>query len=304
VGFLQNDIDPRSIFLPETREELPAHFLKAWPSFYLMLNWLRGFFREKKYAGGEGSGANAKEFAQLIGYRFRQLDLLQQALKHRSFLPQVNERRVSSNERLELLGDAVLGLVVTEALYHRFPDKEEGEITAMKSLLVSRKILARFARQLDLGRFILMSEAEERSGGRTRPSIISDTFEAVIGAIYIDGGLERARAFVDAVVLREIDPILNEEQHRNFKSLLLEYSQSHNLGVPSYAIRSEEGPDHDKIFTVEVRIQNRMVGVGVGNSKKRAEQNAAQNALEQLRQAAAGTELLSQEKKPQFAVHG
>lgn len=247
-----------------------------------MLSLLRELFRKKYSTERDGVEANAKKFAQLIGHHFRNIDLLLQALKHRSYLPQVNERRVHSNERLELLGDAVLGLVVTDALFRRFPTKEEGEITAMKSLLVSRKILARFARQLDLGRYVLMSEAEERSGGRTRPSIISDTFEAVIGAIYLDGGIEPARTFVNAVVLKEIDPILNEEQHKNFKSLLLEYSQSRNLGVPFYAIRSEEGPDHEKIFTVEVRIQNRATGVGVGNSKKRAEQNAAQNALEKL----------------------
>jgi ribonuclease-3 len=250
-----------------------------------MLSLLKELFRKKNHTGEDEVEASAKKFAKLIGYRFRNLDLLLQALKHRSYLPQVNQRRVHSNERLELLGDSVLGLLVTDALFHRFPAKEEGEITAMKSLLVSRKILARFARQLDLGRYVLMSEAEERSGGRTRPSIISDTFEAVIGAIYLDGGLAPARAFIAAHVLREVDPILNEEQHKNFKSLLLEYSQSRNLGVPFYAIRSEEGPDHDKIFTVEVRIQNRTVGVGVGNSKKRAEQNAAQNALEKLQEA-------------------
>jgi ribonuclease-3 len=267
-----------------------------------MLRWLRSFYRKKDLAEGAGSEANLKEFSKLIGHRFRRLDLLRQALKHRSILPQVKEDRVHSNERLELLGDAVLGLVVTEALYHRFPDKEEGDITAMKSLLVSRKILARFARQLDLGRFVLMSEAEERSGGRARLSIISDTFEAVIGAIYLDGGLERARVFIEAVVLKEIDTILQEEQHRNFKSLLLEYSQSQNFGVPSYVIRSEEGPDHDKIFTVEVRIQNRTVGVGVGNSKKRAEQNAAQDALEKLQSVAVESEQLNREKKPQFST--
>lgn len=265
-----------------------------------MLNWLRTFLK-KKQSGGEGSGTDAKKCAKHIGYRFRRLELLQQALKHRSYLPQVNERRVCSNERLELLGDAVLGLVVTEALYHRFPDKEEGDITAMKSLLVSRKILARFARQLDLGRFISMSEAEERSGGRSRPSIISDTFEAVIGAVYIDGGLGSARTFIEAVVLKEIEPILNEEQHRNFKSLLLEYSQRYNLGVPTYAVRSEEGPDHDKIFTIEVRVQNRMVGVGAGNSKKRAEQSAAQNALERLQQNATPPELPHEEREAQLS---
>ncbi|MDZ7344156.1 MAG: ribonuclease III [candidate division KSB1 bacterium] len=269
-----------------------------------MLKWLRILGKQKQHGGEEESDTEARKCAKHIGYRFRRIELLEQALKHRSYLPQVNERRVSSNERLELLGDAVLGLVVTEALYHRFPDKEEGEITAMKSLLVSRKILARFARQLDLGRFILMSEAEERSGGRSRPSIISDTFEAVIGAIYIDGGLESARAFIEAVVLNEIEPILNEEQHRNFKSLLLEYSQRYNLGVPTYAVRSEEGPDHDKIFTVEVRVQNRMVGVGAGNSKKRAEQSAAQNALERLQQNTIPDQQTREERQTQLSLQG
>ena len=127
-----------------------------------------------------------------------------------------------------------------------------------------------------------MSESEDFSGGRVRPSIIADAYEAVIGAVYLDGGIEQARAFIKQTLLSEMEQILSEEQHRNFKSILLELSQSRNMGTPYYNVLSEEGPDHNKIFTVEVRIQNRTMGMGVGNSKKRAEQNAAQHALSQL----------------------
>ncbi len=250
--------------------------------FQSMLQQLQRLFLWNGKPQGAASAVQIKEFCKLIGYHFRHHELITQALKHRSYLPQVNERRSRSNERLELLGDAVLGLVVTEYLYHKFPEKEEGDITAIKSLLVSRKILTRIARKLDLGKFILMSESEELAGGRLRPSIIADAYEAVTGAIYLDGGLAAARNFVKQTLLSDMDQILSEEQHRNFKSMLLELSQSRNLGTPYYNVLSEEGPDHNKIFTVEVRIQNRTMGLGVGNSKKRAEQNAAQHALAQL----------------------
>ncbi len=247
-----------------------------------MLLRLRQLFSRNGKSRRAPHAAQIKEFCKLIGYRFRRRELITQALKHRSYLPQVNERRSHSNERLELLGDSVLGLVVTEYLYRKFPEKEEGDITAIKSLLVSRKILTRIARKLNLGNFLLMSESEEQAGGRLRPSIIADAYEAVIGAVYLDGGLDPARQFVKQSLLCDMEQILSEEQHRNFKSILLELSQSRNLGTPYYNVLSEEGPDHNKIFTVEVRIQNRTMGMGVGNSKKRAEQNAAQHALAQL----------------------
>ncbi len=247
-----------------------------------MLKWWRKIFTRRKHTGGEQVIPAASEFAKIAGYRFRRRILLVQALKHRSFLPQVSEERVCSNERMELLGDAVLGIVVTEHLYRRYPNKEEGELTAIKSLLVSRKILTRIARNLDLGKFVLMSDSEDHAGGRTRPSILADSFEAVIGAIYLDGGLEKARGFIERTLMRDMEAIVAEEQHRNFKSLLLELSQSRNMGTPYYAVLTEEGPDHEKLFTVEVKIQNRPMGIGVGHSKKRAEQQAAQNALAQL----------------------
>ncbi len=247
-----------------------------------MLKWWRNVFFQNRHTGGEQIIPSASEFARIIGYRFRRHALFVQALKHRSFLPQVNEQRACSNERMELLGDAVLGIVVTEHLYRRYPDKEEGEITAIKSLLVSRKILTRIARNLDLGKFVLMSDSEDHAGGRTRPSILADSFEAVIGAIYLDGGLEKARGFIERTLLKDMEALVSEEQHRNFKSLLLELAQSRNMGTPYYTVLAEEGPDHEKLFTVEVKIQNRPMGIGVGHSKKRAEQQAAQNALAQL----------------------
>jgi len=224
----------------------------------------------------------AQSFAEGSGYIFKNPELLINALKHRSYLSISNESRLFSNERLELLGDAVLGLVVTDYLYQKFPEQEEGELTTVKSLLVSREILAHTARDISLGDYILLNEAEEKAGGRHRMSILADTLEALIGAIYLDGGLESARTFIQRVLLKNLKKILSEEKNKNFKSILLEYSQSKSMGLPLYNVRSEEGPDHRKLFTVEVRIQNEILGLGKGTSKKNAEQHAAQNALRKL----------------------
>ena len=217
-----------------------------------------------------------------INYVFNNKYYVIQALKHRSFLSITNESRLLSNERLELLGDAVLGMVVVEHLFHRFPTKEEGKLTAMKSLLVSSKIFARVARQVGLGEVILLNEAEEKAGGRDRPSILADTFEAITGAIYLDGGLNKAVAFINEKLLSRIDEIVSEERNKNFKSILLEYSQGNNFGVPRYRVKKEEGPDHDKLFTIEVSIKDEALGIGKGNSKKDAEQIAAKNALKKI----------------------
>ena len=217
-----------------------------------------------------------------INYVFNNKYYVIQALKHRSFLSIKNESRLLSNERLELLGDAVLGMVVVEHLFHRFPTKEEGELTAIKSLLVSSKIFARIARQIGLGEVILLNDAEEKAGGRNRSSILADAFEAITGAIYLDGGLNTAVAFINEKLLSRIDEIVSEERNKNFKSILLEYSQGNNLGVPRYRVKKEEGPDHDKLFTIEVSIKDEALGIGKGNSKKNAEQIAAKNALKKI----------------------
>ncbi len=225
------------------------------------------------------------DFAALketLGYDFKNHDLFVQAIKHRSFLPVIQEQRIDSNERLELLGDAVLGLVVVEFLYSRFPHKEEGELTSMKSLIVSRRILAQISRALRLGDFMLLSDSEEKSGGRGRASINSDALEAVIGAIYLDGGLKQARNFIHEKIMGNFDDIIQDELHTNFKSMLLEYAQSQNLGSPCYTVKSVEGPDHERVFTIAVKIQDEVLGSGTANSKKRAEQLAAREALRTL----------------------
>lgn len=222
------------------------------------------------------------DLEEIVNYHFNDKDLIIQALKHRSFLSVTGEERLCSNERLELLGDAVLGLVVTQHLYNNFPDKEEGDLTSMKSLIVSRKILAGIANDLNIGQFILLNEAEEKAGGRKRPSIVADALEAIIGSIYLDGSLEHAIEFIKNNVLNNLDEILNEEQNQNFKSMLLEYSQSKSYGLPLYLVKNEQGPDHHKLFTIEVKVNDRILGLGTGKSKKKAEQMAAKDALKKL----------------------
>lgn len=223
-----------------------------------------------------------KELESKVFYQFKDKDVLIQALKHRSFLSVTGESRLYSNERLELLGDSVLGIIVTEHLFKKFPNKEEGELTSMKSLIVSRKILAKTANNLNLGKFILLNDAEKKAGGRHRPSIIADAFEALTGAIYIDGGLSEAIKFIHNFLLVDLDDLLIEEQNQNYKSMLLEYSQSQNYGLPVYTVKKETGPDHNKTFTIEVNVNDTIKGIGIGNSKKKAEQIAAKNALKKL----------------------
>lgn len=248
-----------------------------------MFNWFKHFIHRNSVSSLNGElHIDFDALRNSLGYDFHDEELFVQALKHRSYLPLHNEKRLQSNERLELLGDAVLGLVVVEHLYRQFPYKEEGELTNMKSLVVSRRILAKIARAIKLGDFLLLSEAEEKSGGRTRASINSDAMEAIIGAIYLDGGLESAREFIANKILTHFEEIITDEHHTNFKSMLLEYAQSKNLGSPYYCVKSVDGPDHEKIFTIEVKLQNDVLGMGTANSKKRAEQLAAQEALRKL----------------------
>ncbi|MCZ6819956.1 MAG: ribonuclease III [Calditrichaeota bacterium] len=248
-----------------------------------MLHWLRQ--QVQKVFSNSKPRAPRIDFDALretLAYDFKNEALFVQALKHRSYLPISQEQRIDSNERLELLGDAVLGLVVVEFLFRRYPNKEEGELTNMKSLVVSRRILAKISRTMRLGKYFLLSAAEEKSGGRNRASINSDAIEAIISAIYLDGGLESARQFIHDKILATFEDMIQDERHTNFKSMLLEYSQSQNLGSPSYYVQSVEGPDHERIFTIEVRLQDDMLGFGTANSKKHAEQLAARQALKSL----------------------
>ena len=187
-----------------------------------------------------------------------------------------------SNERLEFLGDSVLGLVTSEYLYRRHPDEHEGQLTKTKSLLVSKAILSRRALRMGLGRYVLLSHSEVESGGRQRLSILADAFESVLGAVYLDQGFEVARKFIHQWLLAESDSIVSDKRHTNYKSHLQEYVQSTYRTHPVYRIRSEYGPDHSKHFMVEVMVGRRTLGEGRGHNKKEAEQAAARDAIERV----------------------
>ncbi|MFH1679989.1 MAG: ribonuclease III [Candidatus Eisenbacteria bacterium] len=223
-----------------------------------------------------------RQLEEKLGVRFRDLSLLNQALVHRSFLNGRGAERVESNERMEFLGDSVLGLVVNEHLYRKHPDENEGDLTKIKSLVVSRQILAQKAEETGLGRYLLLSSSESEAGGRMRASIIADALEAVIGAIYLDQGLPGAGQFIRRIILDEMQEITENKDHLNYKSLLQEKVQSERKQHPVYRIRKEMGPDHLKTFHVDVSVGGKVIGHGGGNTKKDAEQSAARSALDRL----------------------
>lgn len=217
-----------------------------------------------------------------IGYQFRTPDLLRTSLRHRSILGQGDHESRVSNERLEFLGDAVLDLCVADYLYRQFGTAPEGELTQFKSVIVSGGYLVGRARSIGLGEFLLLSESEIRTGGRDRASILEDAYEALIGAIYLDGGIDQARKFIRERILTDLDLETVLEGNQNYKSQLLELSQRRNHGTPVYRVIDEIGPDHSKFFVVEVLMADRVLGKGTGSSKKRAEQDAARAAVEFL----------------------
>jgi ribonuclease III len=220
-----------------------------------------------------------QEIADSLGIHLNNPALLEQSLTHRSYLGEATIE-VSSNERLEFLGDAVLGLVVCAYLFSQYPDRAEGELAKAKAVAVSEPVLADAAKSLGLDSAILMSSGEEASGGRARLSILSDSFEALVAVLFIDGGLEPAREFC----LRALESILvdieRQEHIRDYKSLLQEMTQSKHKKAPKYVVIKEDGADHDKTFLVEARLDTVVLGKGVGKSKKQAEQAAALEALQ------------------------
>ena len=222
------------------------------------------------------------EFSRHFHITFHDPELLRLALTHRSYLSVTGMGPRESNERMEFLGDSVLGLVTSEYLYRLFPDEHEGQLTKTKSLLVSKAILSRKALSMGLGRFILLSHSEVESGGRQRLSILADAFESVVAAIYLDQGFEEAREFIEYWLLRGSREIVADKRHRNYKSHLQEYVQSTFRTHPVYRIRSQMGPDHSKLFLVEVMVGRRVLGEGRGTNKKEAEQAAARDALESV----------------------
>ncbi|UCD18607.1 MAG: ribonuclease III [Candidatus Zixiibacteriota bacterium] len=222
-----------------------------------------------------------EDFHQKLGYRFSKESHLLEALTHRSYVRTINHDS-RSNERLEFLGDSILGMVISEHLLQKNPDNDEGELTKAKALLVNETTLAAVAQESGLNQFILLSVDEERTGGRDRTSIMSDAVEAIIGAIYLDGGLQPAKEFIRRLLIFREKQILNDAAQRNYKGELLEYLQARGGGPPHYDVISEEGPDHDKTFTVAVYTNGEMTGTGTGSTKKEAEQQAAAVSLERL----------------------
>ena len=218
----------------------------------------------------------------IIGYHFSDSGILLLALTHRSY-SYVHNNYSQSNERLEFLGDSVLGLVIAEQLFRDFPGMREGELTKTKALLVSETTLAELGIKSGLNKYMLLAPEEVRSGGRTRPSIVSDAFESVLGAVFLDGGISAARNVIIRLIYSCKDDITSDASRRNFKGELLERIQAKGKGMPHYDIASESGPDHDKIFMVEVYVEGKVVGIGKGRSKKEAEQIAAGDALENLK---------------------
>ncbi|MBN1212109.1 MAG: ribonuclease III [candidate division Zixibacteria bacterium] len=229
------------------------------------------------------SDVDLDEVQRLIGYHFRDDNLLLLSLTHRSFL-RFNNERSPSNERLEFLGDSVLGLIIASRLFRDHPEESEGNLTKLKAMLVNEITLSSISKEIGLNNFILMSPEEDKSGGRDRPSIVSDAFESVIGAVFLDGGFEAARDVVLRLIYTRKENITSDDTQRNYKGELLELVQARGNGMPRYDVISEKGPDHEKEFHVMVSVSGKKVGEGVGSSKKEAEQKAASMALEYLEQ--------------------
>lgn len=219
-----------------------------------------------------------KDLEVAIGYSFKNVLLLQNALTHSSYANECWHDSLKSNERLEFLGDSVLGMVVAEYLYSHFPDRPEGELTKMRADMVCEQALAAIAERLQLGRHLMLGHGEEQTGGRNRASILADAVESVIAASFLDGGMEAAKAFIEKFVLCDVP--VKQLNNVDFKTALQEQVQKKKDRVLTYELLSESGPDHAKTFEVAVRMNGELWGTGVGSSKKRAEQAAAKAALE------------------------
>ncbi len=218
------------------------------------------------------------------GYSFHDLTLLKAALTHKSYLrKKFNDHKVPSPfERMEFLGDSILGFVVSKELFTRYPDEQEGNLSKFKSKIVSETYLTIKANALDLGKYILLSSEELQSGGQNKPSILSDTMEALICAVYLDGGISAASRFVKNYVLKGYEDLVNRIELVNYKSILQEYLQARNMPAPDYETLAEEGPQHQKTFLVEVMVGGKNMGKGRGTTKKAAHQEAARAACQKL----------------------
>jgi len=220
-----------------------------------------------------------KALFNTLSYTFNNKEIVIEALSHRSFSVKQN---IPSNQRLEFLGDAVIELVTAHALYKTNSEKEEGPLTEARSSLVKGTNLAKVARKLGLGKFLLLTSEEQHRNGRENPSILADLYEAIAGAIYVDGGIRSAEKFIHSTLLSNIDGACQDATLRNYKSRLLEYVQANSLPNIKYVVVDQKGPDHAKIFKVEATINGKSLGSGSGKKLKEAEQSAAKMALSQL----------------------
>ncbi len=242
-------------------------------------------FIKVEKTNSEGWDRKLDELQAKIDYRFKNTILLKNALTHDSYYKK--EERVNSDlspfERMEFLGDSVLGLVIAQELFVLFPQKQEGNLSKLKSKIVSEKFLTMRSNEIELGEYLLLSSEEARSGGRKKPSIVSDSMESLICAIYLDGGMTVARKFIKKFILNKFEDYVNREELINYKSILQEYTQSKYQIPPIYQVVSENGPDHQKEFLVEVFIKGTSFGKGRGANKKSAQQQAAKVACEKIK---------------------
>lgn len=222
---------------------------------------------------------NFSEFETKLPARFSQPALLQQAFTHRSYLNE-NQLTDEHNERLEFLGDAVLELVVTEFLFAKYPEENEGDLTAYRAALVNAETLARVAGQVGINDYLLLSKGEARDTGRARQTILANTFESVVGAIFLDQGYEPAKQFITEYLLTETESIINNQLWQDAKSLFQEQAQAKRGITPTYEVLSETGPDHNKLFTIGLYLGAELAAEGRGSSKQRAEQDAARRGLD------------------------
>lgn len=219
-------------------------------------------------------------FEKLTNITFNNKKLLEQAFIHRSYINESTGSNLSHNERLEFLGDAVLELIITDYLYNKYPDRDEGDLTAYRSALVNAVIIGEVAQELGMNDYLLLSKGEAKDAGRARSYILANTYEAYVGAVYIDQGYDVAKGFIAKTLFGKIDTIIAKKLWRDAKSLVQEKAQEYLNVTPSYKVLHEAGPDHDKHFTIGVFFADDQIALGKGKSKQEAEQDAARKALE------------------------
>jgi len=217
-----------------------------------------------------------------ISYKFKNQDFINEALTHRSYLNENPTWKTPHNERLEFLGDAVLELVVTEILFSKYPNSAEGQLTSFRAALVNYQMLAEVSKVIQLEDYLLLSKGESKDMGRARDVILANAIESLIGAIYLDGGYDSAKQFIEKFVMAKLEEVVEKGLYKDAKSLLQEKTQASQKITPIYRVISEEGPDHKKVFTVGVYLANKLIASGQGMSKQDAEVDAAKKALQEL----------------------